>query len=253
MLELQEGMETSEDINTLFAYWGRDYSQGWQDYERKEEQRAHLSLQSWVKETTKRNKDLTIFEYYSDHFMLSHLFPSLPGRIVEDLEYYRALGITAITNLVVPYPQADESYSWKWAQGYNSYVFSRAVWGDSYEAITKDYWNTYAKEERTTLRKAMERTGEILQRISAYNVPLFPSRIVDVQAARIEDPRPIVNILKELIIELETTFPGIQSLPFTELSPVERYLAHVYKVSAELAVKWELKITAQRSLNSSTY
>src|SRR5690606_36340658 len=133
MLELPGGMATSEELNTLYAYWGRDYSEPWSPDSRPEDARAFAALESWTRETNRQNRQICVFEYYSDHFMLSPLFPSLPERIHDDLTRFKSLGIDAVTNLVVPYPQAGADYSWKWAQGYNSYLFARMSWGDSYD------------------------------------------------------------------------------------------------------------------------
>jgi len=241
MLELPDGMEASMNVNTLFAYWGRDYSLGWTDYERGEEKRARKALDHWVKETSKRNQELTIFEYYSDHYMLSYLFPSIPKRIHEDLVYYRSLGIRSVLNLVVPYPQADEHYSWKWAQGFNSYVFSRASWGDSYEAIIEDYWRMYEEEERKFIQPVMEGLAKSLARITSYNIPLFPSRVVDINITYALDTEGIIMSLKEIVSCIEPAIRSLHSLNSKDSSPIKQYFTHIYKAAGELAEEWEKK------------
>ena len=242
MLELHEGMETSSEVDTLFAYWGRDYSQGFPECKRKEEQRAYQMLESWVEGTTKKNKDLTIFEYYSDHYMLSHLFPSMPERIYDDLTQYHSLGIKSIVNLVVPYPQADDTYSWKWAQGYNSYVFARAAWGDPLTTIVEDYWCYSPEEERAYIRQTMERVGEILARISYFNILLFPARVVDVHVARLDESESVTLILEELNIYLQSVIADMKSLKFKENFAFEQYFTHLLMVSGKLAEEWKGKL-----------
>ncbi|MHA0858242.1 hypothetical protein [Paenibacillus sp. CMAA1364] len=239
MLELDEGSNTSSQVNTLFAYWGRDYSQGFHDCDRSEEQRAYHNLENWIEGTQKNLKELTIFEYYSDHYMLSHLFPIMPERIYNDLNHYRTLGIHSIVNLVVPYPQAGDTYSWKWAQGYNSYMFARSAWGDSLATIKADYWNYASEEIRTYLEEAVDKVGEILSRISYYNVPLFPARVVDVQVANKEGSADVIAILQQLNEELRGIIHEIQCTPYEEQTAFKQYFEHLFNISNELVKEWK--------------
>src|SRR5690606_7713280 len=102
MLERLEA-EASGTVDNLYAYWGRNYGAPLADAAAPETLRAFRSLTDWREQTAARGRELTVFEYYSDHFMLSYLFPMLTGRIAEDLREYHRLGVDGVINLVVPY------------------------------------------------------------------------------------------------------------------------------------------------------
>lgn len=239
MLELPESMESSARIDTLFAYWGRDYSQRWLDVERSAEKRANRALSRWNEQTASKQKQLTIFEYYSDHFMLSYMFPHLSKRIYDDLQYYRSIGIRAIVNLVVPYPQADETYSWKWAQSMNSYVFARAAWGDAYEHILEDYKCCYPENHREEAFKLLEHTGKLCSKLSYYNVPLFPSRVVDMAEVPDHLREEIINILGEIISFLDDVIPSIDVPDMETQSLYHQYYSHLYRNSQKLIKQFQ--------------
>ncbi|CAM3611504.1 hypothetical protein [Marinicrinis lubricantis] len=237
MLERTERISGSSLIHTLYAYWGRDYSQGWDGYERIEEQRAKQALEGWGEITQAHYKKLTVFEYYSDHFMLSCLFPSMPERICEDMKYYRSLGIESITNLVVPYPQAGAHYSWKWAHGYNSYVFARSAWGDELDVIRGDYAHNADASNREETIKRLEQVGSKLARLSYYNVPLFPARVIDVPKGETAHKESILQLLGELEKELgayEDSF-----IDAVHRSPYDLYFCHLQKTLNEIRSQWE--------------
>ncbi len=249
MLELRDGMQSSEQLDTLFAYWGRDYSENWSSDSREEDARAYASLQHWTRESSTRGRALCVFEYYSDHFMLSPLFPSLPVRMRDDLTRFKSLGIDGITNLVVPYPQAGADYSWKWAQGYNSYLFARLTWGDDYEAALSDYWQYAPAEERAFLQSAMDRIGKPLSRITAFNIPLFPARVFDAKQVQKQSPhaKEIVQILTDLQHDLKYVLDYLKLKTDKKIRAFELYFAHLFRVSQELAAEWEKKRIDERA------
>lgn len=74
MLEREHQKEASDRVDALYAYWGRDYSSGI-DADEPRQVRAYRALRDWNEETRKQARSLTVLEYYSDHFMLSELFP----------------------------------------------------------------------------------------------------------------------------------------------------------------------------------
>ncbi|SDJ25886.1 hypothetical protein [Salimicrobium halophilum] len=173
MLERESETKQPESIDTLFAFWGRDYSRNFQ-----EEKRAWKSFKDWRGVANK----LTVFEYYSDHFLLSELFPPLPRRIHKDFKAYRRLGADGVLNLVVPrhHPKMGdvpvESYDWKWVQLLNNYVAASEMWGkavdmeECFAGDTSGVWHM--------LEKA-------ISPLSGWNIPLFPERAVDSGDAKV--------------------------------------------------------------------
>lgn len=242
MLEIPSGLQSSSSLDTLFAYWGRDYSQGFASCERAEEQRAYKALQEWVNQTQQHNKELTIFEYYSDHYMLSYLFPNLSKQINEDLQHYRELGITSIVNLVVPYPQAKDSYTWKWAQGLNSYVFARSAWGDSLDDILADYGYYYSENERDIVRELMISIEQLVAPITSFNVPLFPLRVVDQGDSSPEDAQAIISVLEQIISYLGKNLSRLHISDHHVSKPCIDYFQSLYNTSTNLLSSWKNKI-----------
>ena len=101
MLERENQTEASDQVDALYAYWGRDYSSAIDSNEPRQF-RAYQTLQDWNEQTKKRGRSLTVLEYYSDHFMLSELFPPLLTRIQQDLQDYKQLNVNGVLNLIVP-------------------------------------------------------------------------------------------------------------------------------------------------------
>ncbi|MGG3279872.1 hypothetical protein [Paenibacillus solani] len=176
MLEL-EG-ESSQHIDTLFAYWGRDYRYSYEKSDHETDHRAERALCQWSEQTTKHGRKLTVFEYYSDHFMLTNLFSVLTKRITEDIAFYEGLGLHGMLNLVVPY-RGDEDYPWKWAGGLNSYIFARAMWSNHIEPIMEEYYLYYPQHERKAVKEIIDLLEHKLSEVTSWNVPLFPARAVD--------------------------------------------------------------------------
>ncbi|CAM3904682.1 hypothetical protein COLU111180_13525 [Cohnella lubricantis] len=175
MLELRE--QPSTDIDTLYAYWGRDYRFGLGKGESASDQRAYTALQMWRQQLESSGRKLTVFEYYSDHFMLSPLFPMLAKRIVEDIRSYAEAGVYGMTNLVVPC--REEGYPYQWNQTFNSYVFARALWNDSLDEIEQQFAAAFAGELQPHVLKLYEQLEEETAVLTKWNVPLFPARAVD--------------------------------------------------------------------------
>ncbi len=179
MLELQEGLSGSSKVNTLFAYWGRNYQQSFM-----KEERTFEALRKWCHITKANQKEITIFEYYSDHYMLGDLFPPLFRRIHEDIEVYAKLGINRMVNLIVPYiAKEDEKkmalpFPWESLQVMNNYYFARLTWGDDFQEIEEDFYSIF-DEHRMKVKIALELMENVLSEVSKWNVPLFPYRVID--------------------------------------------------------------------------
>ncbi|WP_210367564.1 hypothetical protein [Bacillus sp. REN3] len=251
MLELGQMKSTSPHIDTLYAFWGRNYNQPIDDHAR-----AYSSLKSWRSETSKVDRDLTVFEYYSDHFMLSDLFPPLFNRIREDLEGYAALGVNGVTNLVVPYKpkkgglagKYDNFYPWREIQLMNSFFFSRLSWGDSFEMVKNEFYEIYGDHSR----QWMEILENTLSQASKWNIPLFPARLMDPeQAAGSEFKFAAISHLEEMqeaihSIIKEAKIPSIDSWlkqydNAANRQPVESLILYILFLDEKLkeyAKKW---------------
>jgi len=168
--------EVSQHLNILHAYWGRNYTEY---YENKPDRRAYKALLDWKSQS---EQQVTIFEYYSDHFMLSELFPPLWHRIQQDVDSY-ALANDGILNLVVPLhrdtAKADhlENYDYQQIQQYNNFIFCRSMWEGFELQPLEILLRANGNPQLTT-----ELIYEVEQAIathSKYNSILFPSRVVE--------------------------------------------------------------------------
>jgi hypothetical protein len=218
MLEVGQMRSTSMLVDTLYAFWGRNYNKSIDD-----NGRAYSSLKSWRSETSKAGRDITVFEYYSDHFMLSDLFPPLFNRIKKDLEDYAAIGVNGVTNLVVPYRQKkgglagkyDSLYPWREIQLMNGFFFSRLSWGDSFEKVENDFYRIYGEHAR----QWMTILEDTLSKASKWNIPLFPARLMDPeQVAGSEFKTTAISHLEEM--------KGTINLIITEsgMPPIDEWL-----------------------------
>lgn len=192
MLERKDA-SVSREVDVLYAYWGRDYSQSI-DCQRADQQRAKQALEDWTKEVHRAGKQLTVFEYYSDHFMLTELFPPLIERVDQDVDDYAALGVDGMVNLIVPlhekgiHPMIDENYPWRWVHLLNNFVFARVVWGMSYEAAVEAYFSMF-EQDAAAYREKIALLEKTISQHTKWNRPLFPARIVD--------PEKVTNLQKE--------------------------------------------------------
>lgn len=251
MLE-RKGSEASESIDTLFAYWGRDYSRSYTSSD-EAGARAYAGLQDWRTATRAKGRELTIFEYYSDHFMMSWLFPVLAERIEADLLDYKRLGIDGIVDLIVPYvpkkskPEGTvpplDAYDWKWIHGYNSFIFARLTWGGSLEQAREEYLSAYAPAERDAVRRllaAIERTAAPL---TAWNVPLFPARAADPE--QVEEGAFIERVANMLqnVARLAEELPALTEKSTPAMRKFHAYVSGLAHWSGVLESEWRAKAT----------
>lgn len=225
---------SSAETDTLFAYWGRNYREPLADVRSAETMRAFKSLLDWRAQTSERGRELTAFEYYSDHFMLSYIFPMLPRRIAEDAEAYRQLGVDGVINLVVPYRpkpstaayNPDTVYDWHWIHGCNSFFYARLAWGGSLEEAMSDYLCAYAPSERESARKLLESSEELVSPLTGWNVPLFPARAVDPEKVTAID-----SGMKEQLLQHLRSLQGLEALlppsPQTDSATMQRLRKYV--------------------------
>ncbi|MEK4250552.1 hypothetical protein [Paenibacillus sp. FSL W7-1287] len=204
MLERQ-GQAISSKVNTLFAYWGRDYSKRLDQSINASDKTAYTALIDWQEQTNYHSTKLTIFEYYSDHFMLSPLFPMLAHRIAEDIKFYVSLGVHGITNLIVP--SHVERYSYQWNQNFNCYVFARSLWNHSLDDTINLFIQYFPSEIRSTVRALLLKLEQEIAILTRWNVPFFPARAVDplkTLSVSIEDSKEVVEQLDRIIKLVQT-------------------------------------------------
>lgn len=236
MLE-RSGVPSSDQSDTLLAYWGRDYRYPFRDSPQPSDLRAEQILKDWIQTVHENHQKLTVFEYYSDHFMLSPLFPSIPARVIDDAAYYQELGVDGLTNLIVPCPGYPD-YPWKWANGLNSYAFSRAMWGDSPDEIMNDYYSYYPEDERDQVKSWMEAVEEVVTVVTAWNFPLFPARIVD--TARMGDNLEYRGEVSALLEDMHQRLSEAYGQPSEALADSQAavYMKHLIELSRRLQEAW---------------
>ena len=196
MLERDQETEVSSQVDALYAYWGRDYSTSINSGEQRQD-RAYQALEDWIGQTENKNRSLTVLEYYSDHFMLSEIFPPLVTRIQQDLQAYKELNVEGVLNLIVPIhhkkdsPELLENYPWKWIHHLNNYIYTRIAWGERFEDIVEEYFTIF-NEDKDLFHSIILQLENMVSQHTKYNAPLFPARIVD--------PEKVTEHVKELMI-----------------------------------------------------
>jgi hypothetical protein len=236
MLELS-GAKPSSDVDTLYAYWGRDYEYGYEDSPHESDQRAKAAIENWTRELAPTGRSLTVFEYYSDHYMLTNLFPFIPERIMKDVAYYENQNVYGMVNLVVPY-RGPDPYPWKWVHGFNSYVFSRALWSDDLGEILHDYYTHYPENERASVQALFEVIEAKLPAMTAWNIPLFPARVVDPEKAPAsrEQEETVLAALEDIKQSIQNVLQEHAELK--EGSMPYLYAQHLIAYSEALYQRW---------------
>lgn len=228
---------TSSQIDTLLAYWGRDYRSSFEASPSEDDRRAETAIKDWTQSVSQCKRELAIFEYYSDHFMYSALFPSIPTRIIEDAAYYREIGASGMTNLIVPCPGYSD-YNWKWATCFNSFVFSRAVWGETKEQILQDYYSYYREDDRPIAKQWMETIEQAVTAVTAWNFPLFPGRVIDVRKFRSNEEHQdeVIALLQTMNASLSNTYS--QATETLNRSSIGAYMRHLIAQSDACLQAW---------------
>lgn len=203
MLERNE-TEASKKLDVLYAYWGRDYARNIND-KATDQERAKSALDDWTTVVHQQSKDITVFEYYSDHFMLTELFPPLIKRIGEDVIDYEEMGIDGMVNLLVPLHKKnidktiDENYPWRWTHLLNNFIFAKMAWGSTYEEAIKEYFAIF-EQDASAYKEKINLLEEIIAEHTQWNRLLFPARIVDAEKVSTldsaESPHPYLAKIK---------------------------------------------------------
>lgn len=217
MLERKEHQVSS--ANVLYAYWGRNYAQS---FTSQRDQRAWDSLLDWRKAT---DKQVTVFEYYSDHFMLSELFPLLFNRITMDTERYKEIGCEGMVNLVVPLHKVAkaqthmEQYDYQQYQQLNNIVFARSLW----EGV-----ETVPYLLSPSMQQLAGKIEELFARNSQYNAIFFPNRVVEVKNVK----------WKSEILELLNAMEQLLQQEQIE-EPLQHYVESLQQVVKATMLRWE--------------
>lgn len=172
--------------HTLFAYWGRNYSEPFRNATTSSDITARNMLLDWLKSCKDRDTDLTVFEYYTDFWMLSQLYPlSMSQVIADDMKYYHQEGVSAVCTLVVPCQYGvfeKQHFPWEWLMGLNAYLFAKLSWNPMADValLVSDYCSNYYGAEKTRAMRWLNTLEEQLPKISRLNVPLFRLRFMDI-------------------------------------------------------------------------
>ncbi|WP_277585282.1 alpha-glucuronidase family glycosyl hydrolase [Psychrobacillus antarcticus] len=240
MLERKQ-TEVSGEVDVLYAYWGRDYSNSLNSSE-PNQVRAMRNLEDWNTQAEVKGRSLTVLEYYSDHFMLSELFPPLLTRIASDLEDYKQLQITGVLNLIVPVHRKQKTteeivnYPWKWIHHLNNYVYSGVSWGEKYEVVLEEYFSVF-QEEKEVFQQMLLDLEKLISPYTKWNVPLFPARVVDPEKVlKSESSLQILTELKEAdkylstfeLSEIESLLALQSKNNYSSFSPKEMTLFYIY-------------------------
>ncbi|WP_010094806.1 hypothetical protein [Ornithinibacillus scapharcae] len=256
MLERNKHTTPSSKADVLYAYWGRNYKQSLLSQE-KNSIRAYQALLDWDCKTKDNQTELTVLEYYSDHFMLSELFPPLLKRIEADMEDYSCIGVNGVLNLIVPIHQKkgalnqDSEYPWKWVQMINNYFYAGLSWGRDIRTLRDRFFVLFGEKENL-FRQLLSELEDVIAEHTYWNIPLFPARIVDPE--KVSNKLFIDNVIHYLdgvyafLEDHSLQYPGEAiSLPEEDLHdfPSEEmlsiYLYHVQKKVETIRDQWRQK------------
>ena len=240
MLE-RNGQATSNEIDTLYAYWGRDYTEDFTFNSNPHSRRAYEALQDWKAQTAEKQRKLTIFEYYSDHFMLTPLFPMLAKRIESDINHYVSEHVYGMTNLIVPCP--EKHYNYQWNQYFNSYVFAQLLWDKSLEDIIIRYCCYFPVELQRIFLEWVSECERLITPLTKWNVPLFPAGAGDVEKITSIPQQDSLLILQTLLGIVELSEQYLLKVEIKESIELHSVLTHYKNYTNETIEKWKSLIT----------
>lgn len=210
------------NTNVLYAYWGRNYSLPI-EASGPHQDKANDALVWWNQHQHKYGKELTVFEYYSDVFMMTEFYSPLANRIYEDIKWYKNQGVDAIVNLQVPlinglcYDKVSKFYDYKYIHSYNNYVYIRALWGESIETIQKEWFSQFG-DDANEVHTLVTQLEPLLSQFTKFNVPAFPKRYVDFNTKEMNEI--IVSVLDLLNKTLDTKYQKVWHKDFENLRTV---------------------------------
>jgi len=179
MLEPDARMKLS-NCSTEIAYWGRDYRYGLKNSRLPADRRAQRCLLKWRNMT---GGSLSLLEYYTDIWMLTHLIAPLPRRIAQDCKDYAAMGLDAVGPLICLAAQeihqrpdlrdrlAPLTYP-------NLYFFATFAWNARQRpgAVLEDYARHRFGADAQLCLEYLRTMEKVLPAISSFNQSLFRLR-----------------------------------------------------------------------------
>jgi hypothetical protein len=194
-----EDVPTSSELDTLIACWGRNYRDSFEEPILPRDVRFKAAVDRWAEACGTFGTGLTAFEYYSDYWMLTALFPPLFRTIGEDMASFRRIGASGVMSLIVPYGKSvriireeisgqavtavdagREMDSERAAMWPNLYVFARMAWEEeatetTIESLCRHLYGPYAE----ICRERLDRLSDALAGLTAYNTEFFKLRFTD--------------------------------------------------------------------------
>jgi hypothetical protein len=193
--EMLDTVPVNNDLDTLVACWGRDYTYGLNHPSNQYDIRFNKCIKNWIK-ACKENfgTRFSMFEYYGDYWMLTALFPPLIKKILKDVEFLMKSGADEITCLIVPFylpekiiheellnekmpenPSQYEFNSERTVLWFNLYVLACKMWdcSASYSEIMQRYCSAYFGKEKNKAARLIRVLEKSLSVISSFNTRFF--------------------------------------------------------------------------------
>lgn len=193
--DMLDTIPENNDLDTLLACWGRDYTYDLEHPSNEYDIRFKKAVEDWSSACNKSfGTRLSMFEYYGDYWMLTALFPPLIKTILKDAEFLKKAGVYEITCLIVPFYLPEkiiheellheelpvnsaefEFNSEPTVLWLNLYTLSRKMWdcSASYSDIMKSYCSACFGAEKDKALKLIEILEESLSSISSFNTKFF--------------------------------------------------------------------------------
>jgi len=224
MLRPPDDPDSAAKLDTLLAYWGRDYAHSLAAPATPADRRAQKIVLNWTQVHQAKSSRLRILEYYTDFWMLTSLYPPLTKVIFPDLKFYREQGVTGIFTLGVACNYGfwkDRGYPWRWRQGLNLYLFARAAIFSAADPVEllNSYYNNYYGPHAEDARRVYEFLERVLAPLSAFNIPLFRLRALDLWK---QDPVPGAGGRAENVLDWTPEIP-----PTADETRRDEYFARV--------------------------
>jgi len=193
--DMLDTIPENNDLDTLLACWGRDYTYDLAHPSNEYDIRFKNVVQNWTSACNNSfGTRLSMFEYYGDYWMLTALFPPLTNTILKDVDFFKKTGVYEITCLIVPFylpekiiheellheelPENSAGYEFnseRTVLWFNLYVLARKMWdcSASHSDIMESYCAACFGPESAKAAKLIEILEESLSRISSFNMRFF--------------------------------------------------------------------------------
>lgn len=193
--DMLDNIPESNELDTLLACWGRDYTYDFAHPSNEYDVRFKKVVENWAAACNNIfGTRLSVFEYYGDYWMQTALFPPLIRTIINDVDFLRKAGTYEITCLIVPFylpekiiqeellhkelPADSAEYEFNSERSvlwFNLYALASKMWncGASYEDIMKSYCKACFGQEDTKAAKLLVALEDSLSIISSFNMKFF--------------------------------------------------------------------------------